>query len=207
MGHGQPLTGQSPTPTPNDSKETTLMQIRTRTLGALGAFALVALAAACNDDNNDNITGTASDRVFVQVERLGNPLVSEVFLAKRNHGFHNAGKPSTDVANHSAELKAFVTTVAGRDQSVANTLASVLLPDMLIVQTDKAQSTAGWLTWALANGYGGRKLTDDVVDAGLSAIFGSLLSPNNVSPGLTTDNVNQNDKPFGSTFPYLAAAN
>jgi hypothetical protein len=207
MGHGQPLTGQSPTPTPNDSKETTLMQIRTRTLGALGAFALVALAAACNDDNNDNITGTASDRVFVQVERLGNPLVSEVFLAKRNHGFHNAGKPSTDVANHSAELKAFVTTVAGRDQSVANTLASVLLPDMLIVQTDKAPSTAGWLTWALANGYGGRKLTDDVVDAGLSAIFGSLLSPNNVSPGLTTDNVNQNDKPFGSTFPYLAAAN
>ena len=114
------------------------MQIRTRMLGALGAFALVALAAACNDDNNDNITGTASDRVFVQVERLGNPLVSEVFLAKRNHGFHNAGKPSTDVANHSAELKAFVTTVAGRDQSVANTLASVLLPDMLIVQTDKA---------------------------------------------------------------------
>jgi hypothetical protein len=90
---------------------------------------------------------------------------------------------------------------------VANTLASVLLPDMLIVQTDKPPTTAGWLTWALANGYGGRKLTDDVVDAGLSATFGSLLSPNNVSPGLTTDNVSQNDKPFMTTFPYLAAAN
>jgi len=184
------------------------MHIRTRTLGVLSALALAAFAAACNDDNNDNgITGTPRDRVFVQVERLGNPLVSEVFLAKRNHGFHNAGKPSTDVANHAAELKAFVTTVAGRDQSVANTLASVLLPDMLIVQTDKAPNTAGWLTWALANGYGGRKLTDDVVDAGLSAIFGSLLSPNNVSPGLTTDNVNQNDKPFLTAFPYLAPAN
>ena len=181
------------------------MHIRTRMLAALGAVALVAVAA-CSDDNND-ITGASSDRVFVQVERLGNPLVSEVFLAKRNHGFHNAGKPSTDVANHSTELKAFVTTVAGRDQSVANTLASVLLPDMLIVQTDKASSTAGWLTWALANGYGGRKLTDDVVDAGLAALFGTLLSPNNVSPGLTTDNVSQNDKPFLTTFPYLAAAN
>ena len=181
------------------------MRIRTRMLGAL---ALVAIAAACNDDNNDNnITGTQSDRVYVQVERLGNPLVSEVFLAKRSHGFHNAGKPSTDVANHATELKAFVATVAGRDQSVANTLASVLLPDMLIVQTDKAANTAGWLSWALANGYGGRKLTDDVVDAGLAAVFGSLLSPNNVSPGLTTDNVSQNDKPFGTTFPYLAAAN
>jgi uncharacterized protein DUF4331 len=183
------------------------MRIRTRMLAALGAMALVAVGA-CNDDNNDNdITGVVSDRVYVQVERLGNPLVSEVLLAKRNHGFHNAGKPSTDVANHAAELKAFVTTVAGREQSVANTLAAVLLPDMLIVQTDKPGNTAGWLSWALANGYGGRKLTDDVVDAGLSALFGSLLSPNNISPGLATDNVSANDKPFSSTFPYLAASN
>jgi len=184
------------------------MRIRNRMLAALGALALVAAVGACNDDNSDNnITGVPSDRVYVQVERLGNPLVSEVFLAKRNHGFHNAGKPSTDVVSHATELKAFVTTVAGRDQSVANTLASVLLPDMLIVQTDKPGNTAGWLSWALANGYGGRKLTDDVVDAGLSAIFGSLLSPNNVSPGLATDNVSANDKPFGTTFPYLAASN
>ena len=182
------------------------MPIRNRVLAALGALALIAAAGACSDDNND-VTSPQTDRVYVQVERLANPLVSEVFLAKRNHGFHNAGKPSTDVANHAAELKAFVTTVAGRDATVANTLATVLLPDMLIVQTDKATTTAGWLTWALANGYGGRKLTDDVVDAGLSAIFGNLLSPNNVSPGLTTDNVNANDKPFLATFPYLAAGN
>ena len=185
------------------------MQMRTRVLAALGALALIVTAGACSDDNdNDNaITGPGSDRVYVQVERLGNPLVSEVTLAKRSHGFHNAGKPSTDVASHATELKAFVTTVAGREAGVANTLASVLLPDMLIVQTDKATNTAGWLSWALANGYGGRKLTDDVVDAGLAAIFGSLLSPNNVSPGLSTDNVGQNDKPFSTTFPYLAAAN
>jgi hypothetical protein len=183
------------------------MQIQRRMLAALGALALAASAAACNDHSDNDITGISSDRVFVQVERLGNPLVSEVFLAKRNHGFHNAGRPSTDVASHTTELKAFVTTVAGREAAVANTLASVLLPDMLIVQTDKAANTAGWLSWALANGYGGRKLADDVVDAGLAALFGNLLSPNNVSPGLATDNVNQNDKPFLTTFPYLAAAN
>jgi len=182
------------------------MRMRTRTLAALSALMLVAVAGACSDDEQD-ITGTGNDRVYVQVERLGNPLVSEVTLAKRNHGFHNSGRPSTDVANHSAELKAFVTNVAGRDASVANTLAAVLLPDLLIVQTDKPANTAGWLTWALANGYGGRKLTDDVVDAGLQAIFGALLSPNNVSPGLSTDNVGQNDKAFASSFPYLAADN
>ena len=175
---------------------------------ALAALALMAVGGACNDDDDDNdITGTGGEPVYVQVERLGNPLVSEVTLAKRNHGFHNAGRPSTDVANHSAELRAFVTGVAGRDQNVANTLATVLLPDMLIVQTDKPATSAGWLTWALANGYGGRKLTDDVVDAGLQAIFGPLLSPNNVSPGLSTDNVNQNDRPFSNTFPYLAVGN
>ncbi len=179
------------------------MRIRTRLLPAL---ALVFGATACGDDSTDVSVGPAGDRVFTQVERLGNPLVSEVFLAKRNHGFHNAGKPSTDAANHAAELKAFVATVAGRDATVQNTLAAVLLPDMLIIQTDKAPATAGWLSWALTNGYGGRKLTDDVVDAGLAALFGTLLSPNNVSQQLTTDNVSSNDSAFLTTFPYLAAA-
>lgn len=168
-------------------------------------LSLVALAALTACGNDDDTTGpSAAPRTYNQVERLGNPLVSEVFLAKRNHGFHNAGMPSTDVAAHAVELRNFVKTVAGRQDNVANTLAAVLLPDMLIVQTNKAPNTAGWLSWALADGYGGRKLTDDVVDAGLAAIFGSLLSPANVSPGLSTDNVSANDRAFQSTFPYLA---
>jgi hypothetical protein len=169
--------------------------------------ALCFAAAACGDDDDDpGITAPSGEpRIYNQIERLGNPLVSEVMLAKRNHGFHNGGRPSTDVANHAAELRSFVRTVAGREEAVANTLASVLLPDMLIVQTDRAGSTAGWLSWALANGYGGRRLSDDVVDAGLMAIFGPLLSPNNVSPGLSTDNVGANDRAFGTAFPYLAA--
>jgi hypothetical protein len=178
---------------------------RLRILTSL-ALASLAVAAAC-DKEDDNTTAPNSDRVYNQVDRLGNPLVSEVLLAKRNHGFHNAGMPSTDVANHSVEVKAFVTNVAGRNATVANTLASVLLPDMLIVQTDKATSTAGWLSWALADGYGGRKLTDDVVDSGLQALFGTLLNSSNITPGLTTDNVSVNDKPFLSTFPYLASPN
>lgn len=170
------------------------------------ALALVAIAAAaCNDD--DDVTGVVPGRMYIQVERLGNPLVSEVTFAKRDHGFHNTTGPQTDLANgFRTKVEAFVTGVAGRKPAVAQTLSSVLIPDMLIVQTDKPGNTAGWLTWALANGYGGRKLTDDVVDAGLAAIFGSLLSPENVSPGLATDNVGANDSAFQTTFPYLAAA-
>lgn len=169
---------------------------------------LIALVASACSESSDSMTMTPDNtpRAFNQVQRLGNPLVSEVFLAKRSHALHGSTGPASDAANLRAELVNFVATVAGRNTTVQNTLASVLLPDMLIVQTDKDPTTAGWLSWALANGYGGRKLTDDVVDAGLAAIFGSLLDPNNVSAGLTSDNV-ASDSPFISTFPYLAPAN
>ena len=170
------------------------------------AFAAVALlgTTACNSDNS--MTTTTPTRMYNQVQRLGNPLVSEVFLAKRSHATHGSTGPSQDVSLIKSEMISFVATVAGRNATVQNTLAAVLLPDMLIVQTDKAQSTAGWLSWALANGWGGRKLSDDVVDAGLSAIFGALLDPSNTSPGLATDNV-ASDSPFLTTFPYVAPAN
>ncbi len=169
---------------------------------------LVAVLATACSDNTDPMTTPVdtNPRMYNQVQRLGNPLVSEVFLAKRSHALHGSTGPATDVVNIRAELVNFVATVAGRNATVQNTLASVLLPDMLIVQTDKDPTTAGWLSWALANGYGGRKLSDDVVDAGLMAIFGPLLDPSNVSAGLTTDNV-ASDSPFIATFPYLAPAN
>lgn len=161
------------------------------------------LAVACDD----NAVMPATERTFNQMQRLGNPLVSEVFLAKRSHPVHGSLGPDQDVALLSPELKSFVANVAGRNQTVQNTLAAVLLPDELIIQTDKDPGTAGWLSWALANGWGGRTLTDDVVDAGLNAIFGPLLDPSNTSPGLETDNVAANDHPFLATFPYLAAPN
>lgn len=162
-------------------------------------------AAACEDTKT---VGPSFDQTYNQVQRLGNPLVSEVFLAKRDHGFHGATAPTIDVAAFGPIIRAFTSTVAGRAPGVGNTLVAVLLPDELIVQSDKNPANAGWLTWALdpANGWGGRKLTDDVVTAGLQAIFGPLLDPNNTTPGLADDNVDANDVAFGTTFPYLAAA-
>jgi hypothetical protein len=187
---------------------TTLTSARTALMSVnrLAPLALVLLAAAACSSGDTITTTNPTPRMYNQVQRLGNPLVSEVFLAKRSHALHGSTGPSTDVTYIRAELVNFVATVAGRNTTVQNTLASVLLPDMLVVQTDKDPATAGWLSWALANGWGGRKLSDDVVDAGLSAIFGSLLDPNNTSPGLATDNV-ASDSPFVSSFPYLAPAN
>ncbi|MBI3792852.1 MAG: DUF4331 family protein [Gemmatimonadetes bacterium] len=177
----------------------------TRTLRtACVAPALFAALAACTDTRT--IFAPDTNRTYVQVERLGNPLVNEVFIAKRNHGVHNATSPNQDVANLAPEMQAFVNSF-GRPAIVGQTLTQVLLPDELIVDPTKATNTAGWLSWALASGYGGRLLTDDVVDAGTAAIFGSLLSPTNTIPSLVGDNVNASQKPFLATFPYLATPN
>jgi hypothetical protein len=180
--------------------------------GAALAVAVAALsaAAACSDDATLSTgPGTDAAKTYNQVQRLGNPLVSEVFLLKRDHAFHGSSDPVDDVANFSGKVKGFVGAFRPNATTLQNTLAAVLLPDMLIVQTDKAANTAGWLSWALANGYGGRKLADDVVDTGLSGIFSDLLDPTQAvcKPGalpLCTDNVASHGA-FTTTFPYLAA--
>ena len=179
------------------------MRHASRSLAAALTAAVVAIAAC----NNDNSTSPSNTRDYNQVQRLGNPLVSEVFLMKRDHPWHGSIGPSDDVAAFGATVAAFPTSF-GRDPVIGNTLAQVLLPDMLIVQMDKDTSTAGWLTWALANGYGGRRLSDDVVDDGLTAIFGPLLGDPahqvcaNFALPLCTDNVPDPGR-HTSTFPYL----
>jgi hypothetical protein len=175
-----------------------------RIIGPALATLLLAFTACGNDNNGSTGPNT---REYNQVQRLGNPLVSEVFLAKRDHPFHGSTGPVTDVASFAPAVKAFPAAF-GRDAVIGNTLAAVLLPDMLIVQLDKDPATAGWLSWALANGYGGRKPSDDVVDAGLTAIFGTLLGDpthkvcNNFQLPLCTDNV-ADPMRHTDAFPYL----
>ena len=174
----------------------------------VGAALALSFVAACSDNENGTTpTGPTTTRTYQQIERLGNPLVSEVFFMKRDHGLHNNTAPATDVANGFGDkIKAF-TNAFNRGPIIANTLAAVLVPDMLMVFPNRAGNTAGWLSWALANGYGGRKLSDDVVDAGLTAIFGRLLDPNAVVvTGLTSDNIGTSVRTYGTTFPYLEAA-
>lgn len=180
-------------------------QIITRVIAA--ACVLPLLAACSSDKSSNTVTGPSADRTYTQIDRLGNPLVSEVFFPKRDHGLHNGSIPSTDVTNgFGVKIKAF-TDGFNRGQTIGNTLAAVLVPDMLLVFPNRAGSSAGWLSWALAAGYGGRKLSDDVVDAGLTAIFGNLLDPSaTVLSGLTSDNVSTSTRTYLTTFPYLEAA-
>jgi hypothetical protein len=193
----------------------TIRLIRSLTLASGVALATLG-AMGCSDDNNSTSPSTA--RMYNQGQRLGNPLVSEVLLSKRSHGTHGSIGPQDDAALLGPEILSFVTgpgSVAGRSADYANTLGSVLLPDMLVVQTDKDPATAGWLNWVglppLANGWGGRKLQDDVVDLALLALFGDPFGadPDGAQgkEALTTDNVAFDSPGVTTTFPYLAAPN
>ncbi len=190
--------------------------VRRWSLGVAVAVASL-VTAACSDDDGDGGNGPDQPRTFNQIQRLGNPLISEVLLAKRSHPTHGSIGPQDDVALIGAEALGFITgpgSVAGRSADYANTLGGALLPDMLVVQTDKDPATAGWLTWLplapFANGYGGRALDDDVVDLALLAVFGDPFGadPDGAAgkAALTTDNVAA-DSPLLPDFPYVGAPN
>src|SRR5215208_6057173 len=179
--------------------------------------ASIFAVAACSDSQQKDIVGPSvsqvnasdegegdDDAVYEQVEFLGNPLVSEVTIMKANHDAYNRTQPYNS-ATFGPQSLAFINAFRGAQPVVANTLGAVLYPDMLIVESSRNPATAGWLSWALAAGWGGRKFTDDVVDAGLSAIFGKIITAtgaycDNFTLPLCTDNVGVNDKSFGTTF-------
>lgn len=183
----------------------------TRRVALAAAVAAAGLAAtACSDDDNGG-TGPAVPRMYNQVQRLGNPLVSEVLLSKRSHPTHGSIGPDQDATLVAPEVVDFLTTVAGRDPAYIQAIAPALIPDVLVVDTSKDPSgAAGWLTWLpqLGGGYGGRKLTDDVVDLALTAVFGDALGDaDHATPELTTDFVADDSPNIAATFPYLAPPN
>ena len=165
------------------------------------------LAGGCSDDNGNGGTGPGA-RMYNQVQRLGNPLVSEVLLEKRDHTIHGSIGPDQDVRLVAPLVVNFMTTVAGRDPAYIQAIAPALIPDVLVVDTSKDPSTAGWLSTTLSGGYGGRTLQDDVVDLALTAVFGSALGDAaHATPELTTDNVAFDSPNVTGSFPYLAPPN
>ena len=172
----------------------------------------------------DSTFASNPHRRFVQVERLANPLVMEAFVQKREHMAYDAFPAIQDPGHFTDDIVVFVTGVAGRSAEYGMAIAGALLgtqqmdpgDKIRVFTTRQAGATAanmasnakvGYLSHVLdqTNGYGGRKPMDDAVDLSLMVVFGSALgNTSNVSAGLTTDNVDSNDKSFSTTFPYLA---
>jgi hypothetical protein len=168
---------------------------------------------------------------WVQVSRLGNPLINEVIVPIGKKDKFNATSPADDAknfgqfalnpeparilnalfglgiqeTNRTDIVQALLTGVPGLTQIGNNPAAADTLKLNLGVAPSAKPNRFGVLAGDLAGFPNGRRLTDDVVDIELRVIAGALLSPpKNIPLG---DGVDQNDKPFRAQFPYVGLAN
>ena len=152
---------------------------------------------------------------FIQRDRLANPVVNEVFatVANNRHKINDEASPDQDFAELKNDINTFMTQVAGRSQATANVVTSVLVPDTMKANLTKSgpASYLGYETNGATGGmFGGRALSDDVVDISLGIVFGNTVSALGLAPDdgheiptLTSDHVGAGGKHFQSTFPYL----
>ncbi|MFL5790350.1 MAG: DUF4331 domain-containing protein [Actinomycetota bacterium] len=188
--------------------------------------------AKSGDAESNPIVGiwsTASRRApggnWVQVSRLGNPLVNEVVIPSGKKDAWNASKPSDDgqflpyvqdpevarliqsiygipapATPRSDLVSVFLTGVQGLNKPPHVVPAEELRLNMSIPPCTSGCSTLGVVGGDNAGFPNGRRLSDDVLDVSLQAIEGVLVGQ---STGLG-DGVDANDEAFGHSFPYVA---
>src|ERR1700716_2798230 len=171
---------------------------------------------------------------WVQIERLGNPLVNEVVVPLGVKDHFNATPPSDDAqflpAVTNPELGGLITALYGvpvpsspRNDLVAifltglpvlNQPANVQASEMLRLNMGIAPTAGlgkgnrmGILGGDNAGFPNGRRLEDDVVDIAIQAVAGATpFTPdfNKAPNNLLGDGVNQSAQPFNQGFPYLS---
>jgi hypothetical protein len=162
---------------------------------------------------------------YVQVSRLGNPLVNEVVIPLKDKDKFNASQPADDGQFLSyvtdPGLPKVIQAVYGikAPATPRNDLVSVFLtgvkglnmPAALKAPGEELRLNTSIMPTAKPNRLGviagdnagfpnGRRLGDDVIDISLQVVEGELVgSPNDLGDG-----VNANDASFTKHFPYLA---
>ncbi|SHM21299.1 DUF4331 domain-containing protein [Cryptosporangium aurantiacum] len=161
---------------------------------------------------------------YVQVSRLGMPLVNEVVVPIRDKDKFNASKPADDAqflkyvtdpevpkliekvykikapkTPRNDLVQAFLTGVPGLNQP-QNVTPSEQLRLNTSIPPSADPKRLGVLEGDKAGFPNGRRLADDVVDITLQVAEGELVNaPNDLGDAVDTNNVE-----FGRTFPYLA---
>ena len=168
---------------------------------------------------------------FVQVSRLGMPLVNEVVVPASLKDAFNSLSPDKDATVQAVvdrvndpEVPKLIEAIyklpapaAPRDDIFSIFLTGIeglnkppkVTPSEQIRLNTKIQPAAepsrlGVLAKDTAGFPNGRRLADDVIDIELQALVGAVRTGKIVDALATGDGVNQNDVEFGSTFPYLA---
>jgi hypothetical protein len=168
---------------------------------------------------------------WVQVSRLGNPLINEVIIPIGQKDKFNRTSPADDRKNFGKYalnpeparllnalfklgvketdrtdiVQALLTGVPGLTQIGSHPAPADTLKLNLGVPPSASPSRFGVLANDLAGFPNGRRLTDDVTDIELRVIAGALLKPSEGAKQIPLgDGVDQNDHPFRSSFPYVA---
>jgi hypothetical protein len=168
---------------------------------------------------------------WVQVSRLGNPLINEVIIPISQKDKFNRTSPENDAANFGKYalnpeparllnalfnlgvketnrvdiVQALLTGVPGLTQISSKPAAADTLKLNLGVAPAATENRFGVLAGDTAGFPNGRRLADDVTDIELRVIGGTLLPADQGGKKLPLgDGVDQNDKAFRSAFPYVA---
>jgi hypothetical protein len=155
-------------------------------------------------------SSTPAATTYTQIELLSRPAVKEAFELFDDHNKTNRSEPYDDPVLKS-QIKSFALNF--RNQKTAATLQAVLYPNVMKADLSQNVTTASYLGYetggATGSKFGGRALSDDVIDISLGALFGNTLSAlglipddHKEAPCLTTDNVGY-DKMNTTTFPYI----
>jgi hypothetical protein len=174
---------------------------------------LVALSG-CEGSSN-------GPKVYNQFDRLARPAVNEVFatVANNRHQTNDTDNPTDDQGQLANDIQTFMTHTAGRSQAITDQVKAVLVPDVLIADLTNTADQAEYLGVEIKHKFGGRKLSDDVVDTSLGVIFGNTIPSLGVADdgkeiaALTSDNVDAHTAPkhfqdgsqgfSAGVFPYL----
>ena len=188
------------------------------TLQILALSALGFGVAACGGGSSVNtVPVNPPATTYKQIELLSRPAVKELFEKFVDHQTTNASEPyadttiQTSISAFTDALRPKLTTAGATDYGA--TIASVLYPNWI---TADVSQTAGatYLGYEITPNhaaFGGRQLTDDVIDTSLGVVFGKTLvtlglavEDNQENTCLTKDNVamNSNQAPQAA-FPYL----
>ena len=168
---------------------------------------------------------------WVQVSRLGNPLINEVIIPIGLKDKYNRTAPADDAANFGAGalapeparllnalfnlgvketdrtdiVQALLTGVPGLTQIGSSPVPADTLKVNLGVPPSGSPNRFGVLAGDTAGFPNGRRLSDDVVDIELRVIAGALLTHEQGGKQIPLgDGVDVNDKPFRGEFPYVA---
>jgi hypothetical protein len=165
------------------------------------AFSFFAIAFTSCKKNDTTITPQPEVvSYYAQADHKARPAVNTVFIGAANKDKFNTTAPSAMGAAFGAEVLAkltafgYVKNALGQDGAA---FSGLLATDVLNASTTAPATTFYDGTNLLT----GRNLGDDVIDVELLLIFGGADFKAN--PGLTSDNVAANDKPFLGSFPYL----